>query len=233
MTLPSSGTISVGMLNYEIMSGDGTTTQTTEVAESNVQTGVNKDMVSLAYEYQANANTQGSTSRANLLAAPYGMNEFYAYKYNSCVLVGTEILMADGSIKLVEDLLIDDEVCSAVMPDMTEENYREYSIENLDGFTKDVGLVKQLTFDFISRYVNINEKYYTTEKHPAFVWKDKLQTFEWWQAQAVEIGDKMVTSNFELEEVTTIEKMHGDFEIVTLGLRNIHTYFANGYLCRQ
>ena len=116
---------------------------------------------------------------------------------------------------------------------VNETAYTTYSIENLDGFTKDVGLVKQLTFDFISRYVNINEKYYTTEKHPAFVWKDKLQTFEWWQAQAVEIGDKMVTSNFELEEVTTIEKMHGDFEIVTLGLRNIHTYFANGYLCRQ
>ena len=232
MTLPSSGTISVGMLNYEIMSGYGTTTQTSEVATSNDQT-TNSDLLGLSSEYSARANTEGSTSRANLLAGPYGMNEFYSYKYNSCVLVGTEILMADGSIKLVEDLLIDDEVCSAVMPDMTEENYREYSIENLDGFTKDVGLVKQLTFDFISRYVNINEKYYTTEKHPAFVWKDKLQTFEWWQAQAVEIGDKMVTSNFELEEVTTIEKMHGDFEIVTLGLRNIHTYFANGYLCRQ
>ena len=43
----------------------------------------------------------------------------------------------------------------------------------------------------------------------------------------------MVTSNFELEEVTTIEKMHGDFEIVILGLRNIHTYFANGYLCHH
>jgi len=124
-------------------------------------------------------------------------------------------------------------VCSVVMPDMTEENYKEYSIENLDGFIKDVGLVKQLTFDFVNKYININKKYYVTEKHPAFVWKDKLQTFEWWQAQAVEIGDKMVTSNFELEEVTTIEKMHGDFEIVTLGLRNIHTYFANGYLCHQ
>ena len=230
MALPAGGEISIGMLHFEVNSGDGTTTLTSETATSS---DAGADLAAIASDFADNATTAGLTSRSDLAAAPYGMDEFYQYSYNSCVLVGTEILMADGSIKLVEDLFIDDEVCSVVMPDMTEENYKEYSIENLDGFIKDVGLVKQLTFDFVNRYININKKYYVTEKHPAFVWKDKLQTFEWWQAQAVEIGDKMVTSNFELEEVTTIEKMHGDFEIVTLGLRNIHTYFANGYLCHQ
>ena len=230
MALPVGGEISIGMLHFEVNSGDATTTLTSETATSS---DAGADLAAIASDFADNATTAGLTSRSDLAAAPYGMDEFYQYSYNSCVLVGTEILMADGSIKLVEDLFIDDEVCSVVMPDMTKENYKEYSIENLDGFTKDVGLVKQLTFDFINRYISINKKYYATEKHPAFVWKDKLQTFEWWQAQAVEIGDKMVTSNFELEEVTTIEKMHGDFEIVTLGLRNIHTYFANGYLCHQ
>ena len=230
MALPVGGEISIGMLHFEVNSGDATTTLTSETATSS---DAGADLAAIASDFADNATTAGLTSRSDLAAAPYGMDEFYQYSYNSCVLVGTEILMADGSIKLVEDLFIDDEVCSVVMPDMTKENYKEYSIENLDGFTKDVGLVKQLTFDFVNKYININKKYYVTEKHPAFVWKDKLQTFEWWQAQAVEIGDKMVTSNFELEEVTTIEKMHGDFEIVTLGLRNIHTYFANGYLCHQ
>ncbi len=230
MALPAGGEISIGMLHFEVNSGDGTTTLTSETATSS---DAGADLAAIASDFADNATTAGLTSRSDLAAAPYGMDEFYQYSYNSCVLVGTEILMADGSIKLVEDLFIDDEVCSVVMPGMTEENYKEYSIENLDGFIKDVGLVKQLTFDFVNKYININKKYYVTEKHPAFVWKDKLQTFEWWQAQAVEIGDKMVTSNFELEEVTTIEKMHGDFEIVTLGLRNIHTYFANGYLCHQ
>ena len=230
MALPVGGEISIGMLHFEVNSGDATTTLTSETATSS---DAGADLAAIASDFADNATTAGLTSRSDLAAAPYGMDEFYQYSYNSCVLVGTEILMADGSIKLVEDLFIDDEVCSVVMPDMTKENYKEYSIENLDGFIKDVGLVKQLTFDFVNRHININKKYYVTEKHPAFVWKDKLQTFEWWQAQAVEIGDKMVTSNFELEEVTTIEKMHGDFEIVTLGLRNIHTYFANGYLCHQ
>ena len=231
MSLPSSGEISFGMIHYEIDHGDGTVTQTGETASSNLACG--NDMVALSAELSINADEEGSTSRANLLAAPYGMNEFYGYQYTSCVIIGTEILMADGSIKFVEDLLLEDEVCSVIIPDMTQENYKNFSIENLDEVTKDTGLVKLLTFDFIDKHMNINEKYYATQKHPTLVWKDKIKRFEWWQAQDIEIGDKMVTSNFELEEVTTIQKMHGDFEIVILGLKNIHTYFANGYLCHQ
>jgi len=229
MSLPGSGAISVGMINYEIMTGGSV--DENDVATSNDV--CDNDFVDLSATFSALADNIGPTSRANLLAAPYGLNEFYGYQWSECVIIGTEILMADGSIKLVEDLLLDDEVCSAIIPDMTQENYKDFSIENLDGATKDTGLVKQLTFDFINKHININEKYHVTQKHPTFAWKDKIKRFEWWQAEDIEIGDKMVTSNFELEEVTTIQKMHGDFEIVTLGLRNIHTYFANGYLCHQ
>jgi hypothetical protein len=229
MSLPSSGAISVGMLNYEITTGGSV--DENDVATSNAV--CDNDFLDLSYTFSALADNIGATSRANLLAAPYGLNEFYGYQWSECVIIGTEILMADGSIKLVEDLLIDDEVCSVIIPDMTQENYRNFSIENLDEFIKDTGLVKRLTFDFIDKHININEKYHVTQKHPAFVWKDKIKRFEWWQAENIEIGDKMVTSNFELEEVTTIQKMHGDFEIVILGLKNIHTYFANGYLCHQ
>jgi len=230
MALPGSGIISVGMINYEKANkvGTGTTLNSTNVA-----TTANADFKTLANDYWANADVEGSTSRADLFAGPYGMDEWYGYTYSTCVLVGTEILMADGSIKLVEDLLIDDEVCSTIIPNMTENNYRDFSVDNLNGFKKETGLLKRLTFDFIKRFVQINKKYNVTEKHPSFVWKNDIKRFEWWQAQDIKVGDKMVTSNFELEEVTTVEKMNGDFEIVTLGLRNIHTYFANGYLCHQ
>ena len=129
MALPVGGEISIGMLHFEVNSGDATTTLTSETATSS---DAGADLAAIASDFADNATTAGLTSRSDLAAAPYGMDEFYQYSYNSCVLVGTEILMADGSIKLVEDLFIDDEVCSVVMPDMTEENYKEYSIENLE-----------------------------------------------------------------------------------------------------
>ncbi len=229
MALPSSGEISFGMLNFEIMSGDGTTTTTGETATSNDQS--DNDMVSLAGEFFANANTEGSTSRANLLASPYGMNEFYAYSYNSCVLVGTKILMSDGSVKLVEDLLIDDEVVSVSLSGMTDENYRKYSIEDLSKVKKTASKVKSLIFDFNNRYIEINKNLEATEKHAIFAKKNgKL---EWWRIKDLEIGDELVTPDLKLEKITTLEKKYGDFEIVTLSLRDTQTYFANGYLCHR
>ena len=108
MALPGSGELSIGMLNFEIASGDSGTTRANETETSQ------GDMAALAANYSANAESEGEegVSRANLLAGPYGMDEFYGYTYNACVLVGTEIFMANGSVRFVEDLLIGDEVLS-------------------------------------------------------------------------------------------------------------------------
>ena len=229
MALPSSGEISIGMLNFEIMSGDDSVTRTSETATSNDSS--NNDMAALANNYSANADSEGSTSRVNLLNGPYGMDEFYDYTYNACVLVGTEIFMADGSIKFVEDLIVGDEVLSIVMPDMTKENYKDYSVKDLNGFEKKTTTVKTLVFDFRSRYIKINEKLKATESHAVFAKKDKK--LEWWRTKDLKIGDELVTQDLKLEEIKTIEKMAGDFETVTLGLSDTQTYFANGYLCHR
>ena len=90
MALPGSGELSIGMLNFEIASGGSSTTRTNQTETSQ------GDMAALAANYSANAESEGEegASRANLLAGPYGMDEFYGYTYNACVLVGTEIFMA-------------------------------------------------------------------------------------------------------------------------------------------
>tara|TARA_B100001564_G_scaffold197033_1_gene165545 strand:- start:4 stop:690 length:687 start_codon:yes stop_codon:yes gene_type:complete len=228
VALPTSGTISVGMINYERANtvGTGTTVGTGDVA-----TTANSDFLELIDDFFSNAAAEGATSRADLLAAPYGLDEFYGYTYATCVLIGTEILMADGSIKLVEDLIIDDEVISLSLSGMTNQNYRKYSIEDLSKVEKTTSRVKSLIFDFSNRYTEINKNIKATEKHAIFAKKNGK--FEWWQMKDLEIGDELVTSDLKLEEIKTIEEMDGDFEVVTLGLRNTQTYFANGYLCHR
>tara|TARA_Y100000741_G_C18126693_1_gene507366 strand:+ start:39 stop:728 length:690 start_codon:yes stop_codon:yes gene_type:complete len=229
VALPSSGEISIGMLNFEIMSGDDSVTQTSETATSNDSS--NNDMAALANNYSANADSAGSTTRANLLNGPYGMDEFYGYTYNACVLVGTEIFMADGSVRFVEDLIIGDEVLSIVMPNMTKTNYKKYSVEDLIGFEKKTTTIKSMVFDFKSRYIEINKKLKATESHAAFAKKGKK--FEWWRMKDLEIGDELVTPDLELEEIKIIEHMVADAEVVALGLSDTQTYFANGYLCHR
>ena len=46
----------------------------------------------------------------------------------------------------------------------------------------------------------------------------------------LELGDKVVNTKLELEEVTTIEKIEKELEVVSVGLRKYNVFFANGYL---
>ena len=222
--LPASGEISIGMIQYEKY-----TNIKSEIGTGNLDTTANAAFDALSADFSVNASLQGSTTRANLLAAPYGLNEFYGYRYGSCLLIGTKILMYDGTEKNIEDLEINDELYSPILPGL-EEVYHEYKLESLDGTVFDKGKVKRVVFDFVTEYYSINKKYNATPTHAIFAWKDKYKRFEWWQMKDLELGDKVVNPKLELEEVTTIEKIEKELEVVSVGLRQYNVFFADGYL---
>jgi len=228
--LPSSGTISIGMVRYDKVSGGSGTVGTSNVITTTVTTSAAKDLQGLSTDFgTASVHTVGSTSQANLVAAPYGLNEFFGYRYNSCLLVGTKVLMYDGTEKNIEDLEIDDELYSPIFPGL-KETYHDYKLDNLDNIKFDKGKVKRVVFDFVTEYYSINKKYNATPTHAIFAWKDKDKRFEWWQMKDLELGDKVVNTKLELEEVTTIEKIEKELEVVSVGLRKYNVFFANGYL---
>ena len=228
--LPSSGTISIGMVRYDKVSGGSGTVGTSNVITTTVTTSAAKDLQGLSTDFGTHSvHTVGSTSQANLVAAPYGLNEFFGYRYNSCLLVGTKVLMYDGTEKNIEDLEIDDELYSPIFPGL-KETYHDYKLDNLDNIKFDKGKVKRVVFDFVTEYYSINKKYNATPTHAIFAWKDKDKRFEWWQMKDLELGDKVVNTKLELEEVTTIEKIEKELEVVSVGLRKYNVFFANGYL---
>ena len=171
MLLPSSGEISLGMVNYDEASGDPTTvTGTTDIETSTI------NMADASANFSAFAEVEGSTSRANLLASPYALSEFYAYSYNSCLVVGTNINMADGTTKFIEDLEEGDELLSVELSGMGDV-YSDYRIYNLDEVKMVSTKVKQVIFDFTSRYYIINDKFKGT-KHPTMAFRNDY--YEWW-----------------------------------------------------
>ena len=228
--LPASGEISIGMVRYEKASGGSGTVGTGNVEESTSTATVEKGFQELSADFgTASVHTVGSTSQANLVAAPYGLNEFYGYRYNSCLLVGTKVLMYDGTEKNIEDLEIDDEVYSPIFPGL-KETYHDYTLDSIDNIKFDKGKVKRVVFDFVTEYYSINKKYNATPTHAIFAWKDKDKRFEWWQMKDLELGDKVVNPKLELEEITTLEKIEKELEVVSVGLRKYNVFFADGYL---
>ena len=222
--LPSSGTISIGMVRYDKESGGSGTLGT-----GNVNTSTS-DLESLSTDFGTHSvHTVGSTSQANLVAAPYGLNEFYGYRYNSCLLVGTKVLMYDGTEKNIEDLELEDELYSPILPGL-KETYHDYKLDSLDNILFAKGKVKRVVFDFVTEYYSINKKYNATPTHAIFAWKDKDKRFEWWQMKDLELGDKLVNPKLELEEVTSIKKIEKELEVVSVGLKKYNVFFADGYL---
>ncbi len=221
-------TISVGNINFEKGSGDKTLTQIAEVTET-----ANTDFVTISADFSVNANTSGEShggsTRANLLAAPYALSEFWGYQYNSCLLVGTKVLMYDGTEKNIEDLEINDEVYSPILPGL-EASYHDYKLDNLDNIEFDKGKVKRVVFDFVTEYYSINKKYNATSTHGIFAMKGKDKRFEWWKVSDLELGDKVVNPKLELEEVTSIKKIEKELEVVSVGLKKYNVFFADGYM---
>ena len=221
MYLTGSGQISMGNVNYDEASGDsGTPTLVTDIETSEISL---KD-ASGAWSYES--EVEGTTSRADLLAAPYALSEFYAYSYNSCLVVGTNINMADGTTKFIEDLEEGDELLSVELPGMSDV-YSDYRIYDLDKVKIVSAKVKQVVFDFTSRYFIINDKLNGT-RHPVMAFRNNY--FEWWQINDLLVKDKLVTADLSLDEIISTEEKFEEVETVGIRLDKYNTYFAEGYL---
>ena len=222
--LPTSGQISLGMVRYE--KEDQSKGGTTSTSNLNTSSTAMKTM-SQNYGDSADAESAGGgENRSNMLATPYALSAFYGWDWNSCLTVGTNINMADGSTKLVEDLEEGDELLSVELPGMADV-YSDYRIYNLDEVKLVSTKVTQVVFDFSNRYYIVNDKFKGT-KHPTMAFRNNY--YEWWQTQDLLVNDKLITTDLSLDEVVAIGRVDEDVELVGIRVDKYNTYFAEGYL---
>ena len=235
MILPTSGEISLGMVQYEretqskagtTSTTDITTGETSLLAESTAYGDDADTDVSLGTEDPASSDNYLGETRAKMLATPYALSAFYGWDWNSCLIVGTNINMVDGTTKLVEDLEEGDELLSVELPGM-KEVYSDYRIYNLDEVKISTTKVKQIVFDFSDHYYTVNDKFKGT-KHPTMAFRNDY--YEWWQTQDLLVNDKLITTDLSLDNVISIERVDEEIEIVGLRVENNNTCFAEGYL---
>ena len=222
--LPTSGQISLGMVRYE--KEDQSKGGTTSTSNLNTSSTAMKTM-SQNYGDSADAESAGGgENRSNMLATPYALSAFYGWDWNSCLTVGTNINMADGSTKLVEDLEEGDELLSVELPGMADV-YSDYRIYNLDEVKLVSTKVTQVVFDFSNHYYIVNDKFKGTT-HPTMAFRNDY--YEWWQIQDLLVNDKLITTDLSLDEVVAIGRVDEDVELVGIRVDKYNTYFAEGYL---
>ena len=222
--LPTSGEISLGMVQYERETqSSGGTTGTSDITTG--ETSLKDESTSFG-DTAAAESTSGGENRSNMLATPYALSAFYGWDWNSCLTVGTNINMADGSTKLVEDLEEGDELLSVELPGMADV-YSDYRIYNLDEVKLVSTKVTQVVFDFSNRYYIVNDKFKGT-KHPTMAFRNNY--YEWWQTQDLLVNDKLITTDLSLDEVVSVKRVSKEIETVGIRVDKYNTYFAEGYL---
>ena len=136
-----------------------------------------------------------------------GITVYNAERGGGCFGAGTQVLMADGSSKAIEDIKVGDYV-------LTKEN------------EKSSKLVKGKVIDthqrVVSGYMIINGSLRVTNNHKMWV------NDSWKEAGSIQIGDMLTDRNGNLIRVSSIEGLNGKFTVYNLGVDKYNTYFADG-----
>jgi hypothetical protein len=194
--------------------------------------------LSMAYAdgYNLNATNYGTTTTKVLFAVDV---------YNTinepdfCLLFGTQIQLADGTMVNVEDLNIGDEIKSWVpagLPDETQDpesdqvEWRFYHSDELLGTAQNV-TVSDLTFNFAEGYFSLNNGLIkATETHPLYVWDNEIGKYKFKNVGDILPGDRLVMQDETEVEISNIEIVREDVEIVTVNVENADVYISNGLI---
>ena len=160
-----------------------------------------------------------------------------------CLVFGTQIELANGTMINVEDLNVGDEIKAWVpagLPDETQDpesdqiDWRFYHSELLSGSAQNV-TVSDLTFNFAEGYFSLNNGLIkATETHPLYVWDNEIGKYKFKNVGDILLGDRIIKyteENGEEEiEVVNIEIVNLVSEIVTINVESADVYISNGFI---
>ena len=198
----------------------------------------------LSMTYADGYNTEATNYNSTSTKTLYAVDVYNTINQpDFCLLFGTKITKADGSVVNVEDLSVGDSIKAWVptgLPDesqdMDSENvdWRFYMLETQSGSYQEVN-VADVVFNFASGYYDLNNGLIkATGTHPLWVWDSEIEKYHFKNIEDVLPGDLVVTydeiNGLNEIEITDIEVVNADVEIVTLNVENADVYLANGII---
>jgi Predicted solute binding protein len=162
------------------------------------------------------------TIRHKINTADSRSGSIYLSVDGECFMAGTQLRMADGNLRNVEDLILGDAVASFTHPTILDESVAGWqnwsSTENLFGdSTSAVNGVKRFT---ATDAVVINGVT-TTINHIYLIHRDG--SYKWEHARNVTTNDKLVNKDKELVDILNIERVTGSFDFVTIDVETNDT----------
>ena len=147
-----------------------------------------------------------------------------------CFLYGTEITMADGSYKLIEDLVMGDVLSSLSIEGLDkniENNWTEFSVDQFL-YTRSSARIVGLKYGSYSRYYIINNSVRITHEHPVFIKRE--MEYKFCQVENLLVGDLLFSNNELWREIETIELINETCQTISINIEDDDVYFGSDIL---
>jgi len=165
---------------------------------------------------------------------PFGFTPF-SFTPNLCFVVGTDILMADGSTKKIEDIVIGDSLKSFNIPNLDDDydpdlmnTENAWITPSTDDFTITPTTVTYIGRRPVLKTIKFNNLHRCTENHAIFV--NRGGDYQWLKAKDVQVGDSFIKFDKTEEMVSNKETIDELTEVVAIDCEIKDFYFANGIL---
>ena len=160
---------------------------------------------------------------------------YYAPVTGGCWLYDSEVLMADGTTKTIQDIAVGDILLAPVIP--TYPNGEDvskwypssvWSTETSSGITYEPTTVTVVTHHTEGSYYNFNNKYEITGDHFMFAKKGHMWQFE--RGENLSVGDYFMDKDNNEIEITSIVVINEPASVVDLTVFPNALFVANGVL---
>ena len=170
------------------------------------------------------------------------IQDTYAGLTIACFLPGTMIKMADGTEKDIEEVSVGDKVLSVIIPDLPDEDlgYHEWktfsSTDDMSSLEASSATVEKIFYDYMDGYWNVNDGLIkVTEEHDLWTYtftdnSGDEKYWKWRKPSQLQIGQSLLDHEGNLIEVTSIEKIEEEVEVVNIDVEPLDVYFAGGVL---
>jgi hypothetical protein len=191
---------------------------------------------------QADGFNDHATRYNTAISKTVEIQDTYAGLAIACFLPGTKIKMSDGSMKNIEDISVDDEVLSVIIPDLPDEDlgYNEWktftSTGDMTSLEASSATVEKIFYDYMDGYWNVNDGLIkVTEEHDLWTYTfidnaGDARYWKWRKPSQLQIGQSLLDHEGNLIEVTSIEKIEEEVEVVNIDVEPLDVYFAGGVL---
>lgn len=182
----------------------------------------------------------------------YATYYYYSYAYvayyyydsacnsgGTCLKVGTQITMADGSTKNVEDLAVGDIVLSANVEELPDDQPSYLSLEIVKNWRKDTmddyqyatAAVVATEVIELPQFFSINNGLMEMSADHIHLYKDVLDS-KWKLGSTLDLkpGDQLIDINKNVITIDTISIIDTPTQVVKVDVENLDLFFANGVL---